>query len=114
MKTPIFNFYLHEFLSFFKKKNKIKGSRDSYFNFDAIEYYFRNKKDGTASYNNVNNKTVNDIDFYDVFKYLDKTKSKVGQQYFLISYLPLMQIKTLRNKRYGYNIYSIIQKTENK
>ncbi len=50
------------------------------FNFKMIEKYFR-KKDNSETYQVLSDKTCNDLDFDDLFTYLDRTNSKVGQQY---------------------------------
>lgn len=88
MKISIFNLYLYKIFSFLKREDIHKGIEEKIFHFDAIEYYFRNKKD-LSSHCSINDKTINDIDFYEVFKYLDKTKSKIGQQYFFNQLLTL-------------------------
>lgn len=70
-----------------KKKNKEKlliefGNlkRDS-FDFDNIESYFR-KKDNSTAFQSLSDKTCNDLDFQELFMYVDRTNSRVGQQYF--------------------------------
>ncbi len=69
-----------------KKKitERLKASfgkiKDESFNFDLIEKYFR-KKDNSGSYQVLSDKTCNDLDFQELFMFLDRTASKVGQQY---------------------------------
>jgi hypothetical protein len=70
------------FRSFIKpnKKNDFSGDvKDENFNFQLIEYYFKHKNKTDAHI--VNDKTINDIDFYELFEYIDRTHSKIGQQY---------------------------------
>lgn len=55
--------------------------KDDFFDFDYIEKYFR-KKDNSKAYQVLSDKTCNDLDFDDLFMFLDRTNSKVGQQYF--------------------------------
>ncbi len=50
------------------------------FNFDAIEQYFR-KKDNSAALQVLSNQTINDLDFYGLFAFTDRTHSRIGQQY---------------------------------
>lgn len=50
------------------------------FEFDAIENYFR-KKDKSNEFQYLSDKTCNDIDFQELFMALDRTNSRVGQQY---------------------------------
>ncbi|MFA8437266.1 MAG: hypothetical protein ACEPOZ_22390 [Marinifilaceae bacterium] len=50
------------------------------FNFNQIEKYFRGKKH-TEVLQAISDKTCNDLDFEELFMFLDRTSSKVGQQY---------------------------------
>lgn len=54
--------------------------KDDSFNFELIEKYFR-KKDKTEVFQVLSDKTCNDIDFQELFMFVDRTTSKVGQQY---------------------------------
>jgi len=80
--------YTFSQISFNKKKEvnqRLKESfgkqKDETFDFDYIEKYFR-KKDNSKAYQVLSDKTCNDLDFDDLFMFLDRTYSKVGQQYF--------------------------------
>lgn len=72
----------------FNRKKKIKDKyRSSFgnlkndsFSFELIENYFRNK-DNSSSFQVISDKTCNDLDFQDLFMFIDRTTSKVGQQY---------------------------------
>ncbi|MFI2742754.1 DNA mismatch repair protein MutS [Zhouia sp. PK063] len=61
-------------------KESFGKPKDDFFDFDDIKKYFRNKDNSTA-YQVVSDKTCNDLDFDDLFMFLDRTHSKVGQQY---------------------------------
>src|SRR5690554_6513050 len=50
------------------------------FQFDLIERYFLNKEN-SDSFQVLSDKTCHDIDFEELFMFLDRTSSKVGQQY---------------------------------
>ncbi len=50
------------------------------FNFDLIERYFR-KKDNSDSLQVISDRTCNDFDIHELFMFIDRTNSKVGQQY---------------------------------
>lgn len=50
------------------------------YNFEWIEKYFT-KKDKSQAFQVISNKTCNDLDFEELFMFLDRTTSKVGQQY---------------------------------
>lgn len=84
-------FALHETIHFIivtgmrKKKivEKFKKSfgqfKDDAFQFDLIKRYFV-KKNNTDSFQVLSDKTCNDLDFDELFMFLDRTTSKVGQQ----------------------------------
>ncbi len=54
--------------------------KDEYFNFELVEKYFRNK-DNSDAFQVISDKTCNDLDLQEVFMFLDRTNSKVGQQF---------------------------------
>ncbi len=54
--------------------------KDDYFNFPMIEKYF-NRKDKSKVFQIISTKTYHDLDFNEVFAFIDRTHSKVGQQY---------------------------------
>ncbi len=79
--------YTFSQIKFNQKKelnNRLKESfgnlKDDSFDFDYIEKYFR-KKDNSKAHQVLSDKTCNDLDFDDLFMFLDRTHSKVGQQY---------------------------------
>jgi hypothetical protein len=54
--------------------------KNDFFNFESIEKYFRNKVNAD-SFQILSDKTCNDLDFNELFMFVDRTTSKVGQQY---------------------------------
>jgi Mismatch repair ATPase (MutS family) len=66
------------------KKLKLKRSwgelKVETFNFSLIESYFRNN-DNSMFFQEISDKTANDIDFPELFVFVDRTHSKIGQQY---------------------------------
>ncbi len=68
-----------------KKCNKLKQDwgklKTEDFDFDLIERYFR-KRDNSAYFQVISERTARDIDFQELFMFLDRTNSKIGQQYF--------------------------------
>lgn len=54
--------------------------KDDSFEFEQIESYFRNKNNSN-SLQVLSDKTCNDLDFDELFMFIDRTNSKVGQQY---------------------------------
>lgn len=53
--------------------------KEDAFNFDQIERYFR-KKDHSDAFQLLADKTCNDLDFRELFMFIDRTNSRVGQQ----------------------------------
>ncbi len=60
--------------------NSFGKIKDDTFNFDLVEKYFRNKKHEN-SFQVLSDKTCQDLDFDELFMFLDRTQSKIGQQY---------------------------------
>ena len=67
-----------------KKNDKIKVSfgkiKDVPADFEMIEKYFRNK-DNSEAFQTLSDKTCDDLDFDELFCFLDRTNSRIGQQY---------------------------------
>ncbi|WP_320018721.1 hypothetical protein [Labilibaculum manganireducens] len=76
----------HNMIFNFKKKQaeQLKASfgklKDESYNFELIEKYFRNKEH-TETLQVLSDKTCKDLDFEELFMFLDRTHSKPGQQY---------------------------------
>lgn len=58
-----------------------KPKEEQYYNFEIIDQYFRNSTHRSTAYHVLSDQTNEDLDLHDLFKYLDRTTSKVGQQY---------------------------------
>ncbi len=71
--------------------------KDEYFNFELIEKYFRNK-DHSDAFQVISDKTCKDLDFQEVFMFLDRTNSKIGQQ-FLYNQLRTIPNNSSNNKQ---------------
>ena len=67
-----------------KIKEKLLGEfgnlKTDSFDFEYIDSYFR-KKDHATAFQTLSDKTCNDLDFRELFMFIDRTNSKVGQQY---------------------------------
>ena len=63
------------------KKNWGKHKENEYFNFENIEQYFINTSNKNTAFHIISDRTKNDLDINDLFKYIDRTSSKIGQQY---------------------------------
>lgn len=58
-----------------------KPKTDKYFNFFSIKQYFENNSHKNKAFHLITNSTVNDLDLEEVFKFIDRTSSKIGQQF---------------------------------
>ncbi len=69
------------------------------FDFEHIESYFR-KKDHSTAFHSLSDKTCNDLDFQELFMFLDRTNSKVGQQFLYnrLRNIPLDSTGNLRHE----------------
>lgn len=67
-----------------KESKKLKLSfgliKDGPFDFEMIGKYFRNK-DNSEVFQILSDKTCNDLDFEELFCFLDRTNSRIGQQF---------------------------------
>ena len=54
--------------------------KDDSFDFEMIERYFR-KKDHSEAFQVLSDKTCNDLDFHELFMFVDRTSSRIGQQF---------------------------------
>lgn len=53
--------------------------KDEAFNFDLISRYFKNRKNKTSYF--LSDRTCEDLDFEEFFMFVDRTNSRIGQQY---------------------------------
>ena len=70
------------------------------FDFENIESYFR-KKDNSTAFQTLSDKTCNDLDFQELFMFIDRTNSKVGQQYLYnkLRNIPADSTGNIKNER---------------
>ncbi|HJV76789.1 MAG TPA: hypothetical protein VJ602_00290 [Paludibacter sp.] len=70
------------------------------FDFEYIESYFR-KKDHSTTFQTLSDKTCNDLDFQELFMFIDRTNSKVGQQYLYnkLRNIPADPTENIKNER---------------
>lgn len=70
------------------------------FDFENIESYFR-KKDNTNTFQTLSDKTCNDLDFQELFMFIDRTNSRVGQQFLYnkLRNIPVDSTENSRNER---------------
>lgn len=67
-----------------KEIERLKASfgevKDGPFDFEMIATFFRNK-DNSEAFQILSDKTCNDLDFEELFRFIDRTNSRVGQQF---------------------------------
>ena len=86
-----------------KEIEKLKASfgkiKDGPFDFEMIEKYFRNK-DNSEAFQILSDKTCNDLDFEELFGFLDRTNSRIGQQFLYnrLRTIPLNSENVARNE----------------
>lgn len=70
------------------------------FDFEYIDSYFR-KKDHSTAFQALSDKTCNDLDFHELFMFIDRTNSKVGQQYLYnkLRNIPADSTENIKNER---------------
>ena len=62
------------------EQKTVEMLKDENFNFELIEHYFKCKKHSDV-FQIVGAQLVKDIDLHELFMYIDRTRSKIGQQY---------------------------------
>jgi len=92
--------------------NKNWGSpkEDEYFDFDTIEQYFVNTTKKEQAYHIISDQISNDLDINEIFKFIDRTTSKIGQQYLYF------KIRTINNQNELYEFDKLVNlfKNDNK
>jgi len=63
------------------KRNWGNPKENEYYNFEAIEQYFINTLNKKSAFHKISDRTKNDLDINELFKFIDRTSSKIGQQY---------------------------------
>ncbi len=76
-----------------------KAKENERFNFDSIAQYFLNTAKKEHAYHIISDQTTKDLDLNELFRYIDRTTSKIGQQYL---YYKIRTIET-REKLYEFD-----------
>ncbi|MEO9570205.1 MAG: DNA mismatch repair protein MutS [Polaribacter sp.] len=106
------NFIKKKRLKKFKKSlynNWGKEKKQSYYNFFVISKYFNNNHNKDKAYHILSEKSKVDFDIDDIFKFVDRTSSKIGQQYL---YFKLRTIGTLKELKKFDNLTAFFQKNK--
>ncbi len=83
-----------------------KKNTASYYNFFSIGRYFENNRHTSEAYHIISEKTTVDLDLNEVFKFIDRTASKIGQQYL---YFKLRTIGTIESLKKFNSLTSLFQ-----
>ncbi|WP_417886744.1 MutS-related protein [Zunongwangia sp.] len=73
-----------------------KPKQEKYFNFDLIDQFFKNHKSGKSVHQKISDSTWLDLDMDELFKFLDRTTSKIGQQYLYYKLRTITNISDLK------------------
>lgn len=102
----------------FIKKSKIKKLKENlvnnwgkrnlneYFNFSLIELYFKNNQHKKKAYHIISDECASDIDINDLFKFIDRTSSKIGQQYLYYRLRTILFKENLIQFKYLTNLFT--------
>jgi hypothetical protein len=90
-------------------KNWGKPKKKEYYNFFVIGKYFNNNTHKKKAYHILSEKSKIDFDIDDVFKFIDRTSSKIGQQYL---YFKLRTIGTLKDLKKFNELINLFQKNK--
>ncbi len=77
-------------------KNLGTPKKKEYYNFFVISKYFNNNKHKEKAYHILSEKSKIDFDIDDIFKFIDRTSSKIGQQYLYFKLRTIGSIKELK------------------
>jgi len=77
-------------------KNWGKQKENEYFNFYIIKQYFENNIHKNKSYHQISERTSIDLDIDELFKFIDRTSSKVGQQYLYFKIRTIQTVEKLK------------------
>lgn len=90
-------------------KNWGKEKKESYHNFFAIAKYFENNAHKEKAYHIISEKSNIDLDINELFKFVDRTSSKIGQQYL---YFKLRTIGSLNDLLKFDELVAVFQKNK--
>ncbi|MGB7843495.1 MAG: DNA mismatch repair protein MutS, partial [Salinimicrobium sp.] len=73
-----------------------KPNNEKYLDFDLINQFFKNHKSPQNVFQIISNNTWVDLDMNEVFRFLDRTTSKIGQQYLYYKLRTITDISELK------------------
>ncbi len=84
-----------------------KYQKKAYYNFFVIGKYFNNNSHKEEAFHIISEKSKNDFDIDEIFQFLDRTSSKIGQQYL---YFKLRTIGSIENLLKFNKLVTLFQK----
>ena len=87
-----------------------KSKPDEYFSFKDIRLYFDNNRHKNNAYHIISEKCNQDLDLDEIFKFIDRTSSKIGQQFL---YNKLRTVTSLQNLQKYHSLVQVFEKEEN-
>ncbi|WP_456376270.1 MutS-related protein [Lutibacter sp.] len=86
-------------------KNWGKSKEKEYFNFYVIKQYFENNLHKKQAYYIITERISIDLDINELFKFIDRTSSKIGQQYLYYKIRTIESIKELKKFELLSNVF---------
>ena len=90
-------------------KNWGKEKKENYYNFFSIAKYFENNTHKEKAYHIISDKNNIDLDIHALFKFIDRTSSKIGQQYL---YFKLRTISSINELLKFHELVTLFQKNK--
>lgn len=72
-----------------------KPKKEEYYNFFAIGKYFENNEYKNKAFHLLSEKVKTDLDIDEIFKFIDRTSSKIGQQYLYFKLRTILSVEKL-------------------
>lgn len=82
-----------------------KPKKEVYFNFFVISRYFENNRHKKSAFHIISEKGKLDLDIDDIFRFIDRTCSKIGQQYLYFKLRTIGSLNDLMNFEALTNIF---------
>lgn len=102
-----------------KKRQKIlndlvtnwgKQKKPNEFHFNSIEKYFKNNNHKNKAFHIISDRCATDLDINETFKIIDRTSSKIGQQYLYYKFRTVENIESLKK---FHDLTKIFEENEN-
>ncbi len=84
-----------------------QAKTSTFFDFEVIALYFKAKKNPSEHFHHISDQTSRDLDLQEVFKFIDRTVSKIGQQFL---YYKLRTIDTIEQLQTFDNLSELFYK----